>query len=240
MYQAFAQVQGYSNWEPLVLMTVDTTLIPYGFRVIIADETIGTNIYDSNSGAWMHKASTFEHRGPTFGNSCIHYNKSLYIRVGHESDGEFDLVTYDPEKHEWDCRALGRSMDPLEIYDIGVWQDRCFVLTLCWCVQNKLAEVNVLECLSNFEKPWAFFDSLPDDLCEWMMDRSKESEALSIMNKFCGEHVLLYLREADSEVERAIVYNLNRKTWDKIELPIIPMLPFNNGSLNCRKIRGEQ
>jgi len=148
------------------------------------------------------------------------------------------LVTYDPEKHEWDCRALRHlTLVPLEYYDIGVWQDRCFLLTLCWSLQNKHHEVTVLECLSNFEMPWTVFDSLPQDLYEWMMDTL---QAVSIMNKFCGEHVLLYLREADSKVERAIVYTLNRKTWDKIEFPIIPMPPFNNRSPNCHKIRGKQ
>jgi len=204
--------------DPLTLMTVDTTLIPYRFRVIIADEIIGTRIYDSNSGTWTHKPSTHEICPVAYGTSCVHHNKSLYIRVGDESNGwGFDVQVYDLEKDEWKCEELGTAPDVWEYSEIGAWQDRLFVLGVD--TGKSMYDVTIFEILTNFEEAWSVFDCVPEDLREWMRD----SRVYKIMNKFCGEHVLLYNR-IKGETERAILYNLDQKTWDKIELPATPML----------------
>lgn len=210
--------------DPLTLMIVDTTLIPHGFWVIIADEIIGTRIYDSKSGAWTHKPSTHEVCPAAFGTSCVHHNKSLYIRVGDESNGwGFDVQVYDLERDEWNCRELGSAQDVWEYSEIGVWQDRLFVLGVN--KGNSLFDVTIFEILTNFEETWSVFDCMPEELREWMRD----SRVYKTMNKFCGEYMLLYNRirgiGGHQKRERAILYNLDRKTWDKIELPTTPTLP---------------
>jgi len=79
--------------------------------------------------------------------------------------------------------------------------------------------VVVWKTSSNFEEPKIDFDFMPTDLRTWMM---MVFEYLNIMFRFCSKHVLVYNNVGGQE--RAILYNLDQKTWDKIELLVTLML----------------
>jgi len=187
--------------DPVLLMTVDTSLTPYTFRVIIVDEIIGTRIYDSNSGAWTHKPSTYEYLAPAFGTSCVHYNNSLYMRIGEYTNGQFHVLTYDVKKDVWDSYCLGDPQDVWGYLDIGMWQDQCFVFAVTtWWDDNHNCEESLLKVWEpplNFEHPWVDFDSMPKDLCEWI----RCSDYLYALNKFCSENVLFYKALSSSLVQ---------------------------------------
>jgi len=54
---------------------------------------------------------------------------------------------------------------------------------------------------------------MPKDLCKWI---TRVVRYNNIRKTFCGEHVLVY--NCLEVEERAVLYNLDQKTWDKIEL----------------------
>lgn len=201
--------------DPLIGMTVDTSVKPFAFRVILADEVIGTRIYDSRSGFWTHKPSTYEYSAPVeWTQSCAHYDGFLYIRVWGAHGAAFDLHTYNLERDEWDCQVPGIPEDVWGFCDIGVWRDRLFVFGM------KFGPVlTVWELSNHFEDPWTFFDCMPGDLCSWIMT-GEEDQYVNIQSKFCGEYVLVYnCVGLEDATERAVLYNLDRKTWEKVELP---------------------
>jgi len=81
-------------------MVVDTIVIPYRFKVVLGNDYIGTRIYDSNSGAWMHNPSTHVYCLPTVGMSYVQYNQFLYIIIGDVYDMWANVQTYDLERDE--------------------------------------------------------------------------------------------------------------------------------------------
>lgn len=206
---------------------MDTTSIPYKFRVIFLNKFIGTKVYDSNSGVWMHipcNLLTPPYCVPFFGTSWVQYNKYLYIRDGCGCiEFKINIRTYDLEKNEWNSLVLKFPAGVLRYSDIGVWQDRWYVFALnTWTL-----DLTVWECKSvpNFEVSWKLFDCMPKDLFKWIQG-NRDARYGAIMNKFCGEHILVY--NTVRAKKRALLYNLDRKTWDKIELPTTLMSQKKN------------
>ncbi|KAG0631839.1 hypothetical protein M758_1G283000 [Ceratodon purpureus] len=214
--------------EPLVGMTVDTSVSPYSFQVILGHEDVGTRIYDSKSSSWTQKPSTLVVDARSVEESelkptCAQCNGFLYFRVW----GEYsvNLHIYNLEKDEWNC---GPPSIPDAIYlfcDIGVWQERLFLFRM---KAESSSTVWALELANHSENSWTLFDWMPDELCSWMLageeDNLYNSEKIEMQCIFCGEYVLLYscvkkMRQLEDVKDRAVLYNLDRKMFEKVELP---------------------
>lgn len=70
------------------------------------------------------------------------------------------------------------------------------------------------------------FDSMLVDIGTWVMAGQEEKSVdgmlgiVEIQSIFCGEYVLVYNCVGLEELtERAVLYNLDRKTWGIVELP---------------------
>jgi len=92
---------------------------------------------------------------------------------------------------------------------IGVWRDYWFAFGMMpnWVLMAWQMNTNSQE----FHESWTVFDCMPKDLCKWMM---RDLGHQGVQSTFCGEHVLVY--NCLEAKERAVLYNLDRKTWDKI------------------------
>lgn len=231
--------------EPLVGMIVDTSVKPYGFRVILGDELIGTRIYDSRSGSWTQKESTHEDsaigNGARPGPVCAFSDGVLYIRVWRMGGyGTFDLHCYDVRRDEWDFELLpGIDEEEEEEWvfcDIGMWKDRLFMFGMRFEPPCSIVAWELWKSPDGFYSPpddvydgtWKRFACMPVELCSWMLAGEEEKlkrgwahEFVDIKSRFCGEYVLLYNSggRADFTEERAVMFNLDSMTWEKVELP---------------------
>ena len=223
--------------EPLVGMIADTSAKPYGFKLILGDELIGTRIYDSGSGSWTQKISTHEDSlfqvawpRPT----CAHWNGVLYIRVWRRGDfGTCDIHSYDLQRDEWSFEVLPGNVEEWVFCDIGAWNNRLFLFgmplqpprgIMTWELCNGISE----DYSSSVDNTWSLFDCMPEDLCSWMLAGEEDKlhvgwghKQIDINSRFCGEYVLVYNAVGLAEVaKRAVLYNLDSETWEKVELPV--------------------
>lgn len=199
--------------DPLLGMTVDTSRNPYSFRVIVADEIIGTRIYDSTSGAWTFKPSTHEYSASVVGtHTCVQYNKRLHIRVWDLPGATFAFHSYDLERDEWDCLQIGIPDDVWQI-ELGLWRGRLYLFG-----RNVKLELSVWEMSTEFEEPWIRCHSMLGDLRAWLIC-GEDDRFGSVQCKFCGDYVLVY--NCVGVEGRAVLYNLDLQTWEKVELPAL-------------------
>ncbi|KAG0562866.1 hypothetical protein KC19_9G177700 [Ceratodon purpureus] len=218
--------------EPLVGITVDMSVSPYSFKVILGEAETGTRIYDSKSNSWAQKPSTHvgsslalesEHQQKPY---CFSCNGKLYFRVWDVYKPMVDLHCYNLEKDEWQC---GEPWVPDEVWafcDMGVWQDCMFYLRM---MPEPDAAIEVVEydvgSADKTEGDWRVIDCMPEELRTWMLAVQEATlgefgEEMEIQGVFCGEHVLVYNCVGLEDVtERAVLYNLEGKTWEKLQLP---------------------
>lgn len=218
--------------EPLVGMTVDTSPSPYSFKVFLGEADIGTRIYDSKSNSWTQKPSTHsssclatdsEYQQKPY---CFCSNGVLYFRAWDVNKPMVDLHSYDLEKDEW---QVGEPWVPDEVWtfcDMGAWQERVFYLRM---MPEGDAAIEVVEYTvgagHETEGDWTVIDRMPDDLRTWVLAGQEDEvgefgEEVELQGVFCGEHVLVYNCAGVEDVtERAVLYNLEGKTWEKLQLP---------------------
>lgn len=185
-------------------MTVDTSVSPFTFQVILGHESIGTRIYDSKSDSWTHKSST--HELSALGQrvdsemlpklTSVYCNRGLlYTRVMSTYSMIADLHTYDAEKDEW---QIGNPCIPDEHWifcDVGAWPDRLFLFRM---EDEPIITITASEHYGDSKTyeaeldNWTLFDRIPEDLCSWMLAGGEDREAIEMQSKFCGEYVLLY------------------------------------------------
>ncbi|KAG0609173.1 hypothetical protein M758_8G163600 [Ceratodon purpureus] len=225
--------------DTLIGMTVDTSVNPPSFRVILGHKEIGTRIYDSTTDSWSTDSlsmvvewepgqdSIFAHSDPT----CVEFCGVLYIRLWGMYGEDINVYTYMLEDDWWSgIEQIIPNQYDFHTFDIGAWADRLFLFGM----RDKPAREFV--AWSRSERPnWTLFDRMPEDLYEWMqieyedLDRpSRDVNAkywpchqdMEIRTKFCGEYVLVFKCLGLADVaERAILYNLDSKVWQKVGIP---------------------
>jgi hypothetical protein len=229
--------------EPLVGMIVDTSVSPFTFQVIVGDDIIGTQIYNSTTGSWTQKMSVNEEaaigRGAWSRPTSVYCDGILYIRVFRTwGFGNIDLHSYDLQRDDWNCELLNWVAEAEWVFcDIGVWRDRLFMIGMKF--ESLDCGIMVWELHKQYsvygygsDEDWMVFDLMPEDLYSWVVAGAEEKlpydlgllnhwvEVVDIRSRFCGEYVLVYNAVGVEDVtERAVLYNLESMKWEKLELP---------------------
>jgi hypothetical protein len=193
--------------EPVVGITVDTSVKPYRFKMILGNEFLETQVYHSETNSWTYGDSNLvvAFCPDRYRASCAQFHGLLYIR-----GARVDLHIYDSENEEWHYNSPGIPDDAWLFGDVGAWRDRLFFFG----VKERCA-VTVLELA---QEAWTRVDSMPEALCSWML--AGQEADMEVESVFCGEHVLVYCCGGLEEVtERAVLYHLDQKTWTVVELP---------------------
>ncbi|KAG0605647.1 hypothetical protein M758_9G076600 [Ceratodon purpureus] len=223
--------------QPVIGMTVSPSS-DRAFRIVLGDGDIGTRTYDSKTNSWTQTPSQHDLFVLAQGYKadkkqiCVSCNGVLYIRAWEIDLGIVGLHTYNLDRDEWNCSVCWNAEEVEWVFwDIGMWQDRVFSLRM---KREVTSEIEVLEltgsipqwAVSNLnDDHWTVIDRMPEDLRLWLLageeERLEDYDAThETQSVFCNELVLIYNCVGLQDVtERAVIYNLNGKTWTKIELP---------------------
>jgi hypothetical protein len=220
--------------HPLIGITVDTSVSPYTFRLVFGFEDVRTRIYDSKSNSWtctlsvcedwrLGQHSFYAESDPT----CALSDGVLHLRVW-EMYGDFIIVhCYSPEQDYWTSSRTHyphADQEELVTYDIGAWQDRLFLFGMKARPTRTIMAWEETKAKGN---GWTLFDRMPDELWSWIRlgleiadDDFNDFSVAEMQTRFCGEYVLVYIcLGSEAVAERAVLYNLDLKTWERVEVP---------------------
>lgn len=221
-----------STHIPLLGMTADTSVWPYAFQMILGDSVFETRVYNSTTNSWtisyncMDEEYDESHLKISSARCKSHLNNSdlLFLNVWRTDGTTIDLHVYDLELDEWDSGPA--FPDEAWLFgDIGAWQDNVFFVGVKKSHQSSCG-ITVLELCGGSGGAWRVFDAMPEELCAWMLAGQGERlddgpmGTMEMQSTFCGEFVLVWNCVGFEEVtERAVLYSLDRKMWERVELP---------------------
>lgn len=203
-------------------MTVDTSVMPHTFKVIIGSLDTGTQIYDSVTKVWERTSSLLVPcQKPSF-KTCLHCGDHMYIWSQLDQ-----ILVYSLKNDTWSTlEPPPRIPHDSTWRALGSWQGRIFTVA---CDEGggllddgeKLDPlVEVWELLVE-KKRWHFFARMPSELEAWLKPpRIQNYEELRVYASFCDEHVLVYSWVPErGRAYRFVLYNLASKKWEKVEAP---------------------
>lgn len=210
--------------RPFSGMNVDTSARPYAYQLFIGNDDACTQIFDSKTRSWTATPSNQYGMDPGQKTIAAFAKGILYIRC--ELD---EIVIYDVAKDAWDGinpPSDGDSDDFLR--GVGAWQDRIFHPS----VNPKENVIRVWELTNFADQEWTEYGCMPGELYSWLFyaerDPPIDRRDVQIMSSYCGEWILLYSWWIDDDElvargERFVMFNLDSRKWQKIELPFGPI-----------------
>ncbi|KAG0565065.1 hypothetical protein KC19_8G160800 [Ceratodon purpureus] len=198
---------------PVVGMLVDTSVRPYGFKVVPGCGDLGTQIFDSKTNAWELRPSrlsaeivarldSFRSMSPGLSHhGSGNCNGLLFIAT---EDRE-EILVYNEKEDVWSTLS-GRGDVRWSALSIGSWHGRLFsadhirVRGLTWDVVNP----------SRHE--WELYDRMPADLREWLFNDFK---FLKVVIDYSKNYVLIcnnWTTEEDCKY-KIVLYDLATKSW---------------------------
>ena len=161
----------FSKMSRALGITVDTSVVPHTFKIILGSLDIGTQIYDSVTKSWETRSSLLVPcEEPKF-KSCSHSGDCLYIWSQDDK-----ILVYSLEKDEWS--ALNppsfQNFDPwlLPPYhaNLGSWDGRIFAMTSGMDARFEYSTFWMWELVDQHEqKHWKFVDEMPSDVHRRLM-----------------------------------------------------------------------
>ena len=230
------QHQKTSDESHVLGMSVDISVVPYTFKIILGSSDVGTQIYNSVTRSWETRSSKIpENYGDPNFRSCLEYGNNLYIFSEQQK-----ILVYSLDEDKWsDLNPPLRAEDYLNNRSLGLWQGHMFKVTssrnlITWArrirMRNKGADWIVDPIVWIWKLPvdrsketlWEEVDKMPLEMGKWLITDSHlpSFESMEIHASFCEEHVLIYswLPIAGS-AHRFVLYNLITKMWEKVEVP---------------------
>ncbi|KAG0622332.1 hypothetical protein M758_3G089900 [Ceratodon purpureus] len=227
-----------SNMPCALGMTVDTSVEPPTFKVILGSPDVGTQIYDSVTRSWETRDSCLleSHGQPNF-RSCLECGNNLFI-----SSELKKILVYNLEEDKWS--ELNPPPRP-DVFSgsraLGLWQGHIFAVTSfqsvsAWArracsdeggdgIMPPFLWIWRLPVDYSEETVWEEVDKMPLDMQRWLVSldalgRFDNFEFMEIHASFFEEHVLIYSWVPDRcRAYRFILHNLATKTWEKVEVP---------------------
>lgn len=201
-------------------MTVDTSVVPHTFKIILGSLDLGTQIYDSVTNSWETKSSLLVPCKESQFKTCLHCGSYMYIWF--ELD---NILVYSLEADQWSTldpplRAVRNLNEQLiKIREcLGFWQGRMYAVTsdtqgyiypLLW----------VWELVEGTH--WIKVDEMPSDIHEWLIaPRIREYTDIYVFASFSDELVMIYSWvPKERRAYRFVLYNLATKKWKKVKAP---------------------
>ncbi|KAG0605904.1 hypothetical protein M758_9G097000 [Ceratodon purpureus] len=194
-------------------MTVDTTVVPYTFKIIIGCLDIGTQVYDSVTKSWETRSSHLVPcNEPRYGiKTCLHSGNYMYIWVQKDK-----ILTYSLEEDKWGTL----DPPPRHASGLGSWQGRIFTTT-CDGDEYTALLLWVWELVDQGKQTlWKKVDEMPGDMTRWLTPRLCIYDDIQIHARFSNEHVLIYSWVPDTtQAFGFVLYNVATKIWEKVEVP---------------------
>ncbi len=126
------------------------------------------------------------------------------------------IVLYDIEKDKWD-RVQGPTERGSDLCGIGSWND---------CVFASIHTISrtCLTCeLVGMDNPeWKTLDAMPTQMYSWLIDGAEDYNGFRIEVSYCSKNLLIW-DLFNSSAKRFVLGNLAHKTWEKLELPRLPL-----------------
>ncbi|KAG0617981.1 hypothetical protein M758_4G029800 [Ceratodon purpureus] len=202
---------------PVVGMLVDTSVRPYGFKVIQGCGDLGTQIFDSKTNAWELRpsrlpagiAARLDSFRPMYGgwshHGSVNCNGLLFIAT----EVNKEILVYNEKEDVWST-LCGPGENGGRCTGIGSWHGRLFQanrLTVCgltWDVVNPSRH------------KWEPYDRMPADLRDWLLNDGKRPSNLVI--DYSKNYVLICNNWTTKEdcKNRIVLYDLatkSRKTF---------------------------
>ncbi|KAG0619197.1 hypothetical protein M758_4G122800 [Ceratodon purpureus] len=199
---------------PVVGMLVDTSVRPYGFKVIQGCGDLGTQIFDSKTNAWELRPSRLpagiaarldsfrsDYDVAWSKHGSVNCNGLLFIAT---EDRE-EILVYNEKEDIWSTIYARRDVW-WGFLSIGSWHGRLFdanllqVRSLTWDVVNP----------SRHE--WELYDRVPKDLRDSLFNDNK---VLKIVSDYSKNYVLIcnnWTAKEDCK-KRILLYDLATKSW---------------------------
>ncbi|KAG0628944.1 hypothetical protein M758_1G064900 [Ceratodon purpureus] len=223
-------------------MTVDTSVVPHTFKVILGSVDIGTQIYDSLTKSWETRPSLMVNPcGVQIDGlrPCLHCGNSVYIWSHLDT-----ILVYSLEADMWSSlKPPPRSTSDLSWYSLGSWHGCIFTVTcdrkaIMWertydefhedvkqIVPGIAPLLWVWMLVDHCEQTlWEKVAEMPEVMQRWLIPlrlQVVEIYDVEIHTSFCDEHLLIYSWVPDQEgrAYRFVLYNVATKTWEKVEVP---------------------
>ncbi|KAG0579673.1 hypothetical protein KC19_4G115800 [Ceratodon purpureus] len=199
---------------PVVGMLVDTSVRPYGFKVIQGCGDLGTQIFDSKTNRWELRPSRLpagiaarldsfrsDFDGGWSYHGSVNCNGLLFITTG-DCD---DILVYNEKDDVWSTLYWPRHVG-WRFLCIGSWHGRLFradaaqVLRLTWDVGN------------HSRHKWEPYDGKPKDLHDWLFNGKN---GLEVVIDYSKNYFLICSRWTtwEDRKNRIVLYDLATKSW---------------------------
>ncbi|KAG0628945.1 hypothetical protein M758_1G065000 [Ceratodon purpureus] len=219
-------------------MTVDTSVVPHTFKVILGSVDIGTQIYNSLTKAWETRSSLMVTPcgKPIQGlKPCLHCGNYVYIRSHLDT-----ILVYSLEADMWSTlKPPPRNASDFSWHSLGSWQGCIFTVTCdrkatMWArtydeSDEDLKHVPRLPPLlwvwvlvdQSEQTIWKKVAEMPEDMQRWLIPlRLHEFDDAQIRTSFCDEHLLIYSWvPGKGRAYRFVLYNVATKMWEKVKVP---------------------
>ncbi|KAG0559948.1 hypothetical protein KC19_10G141100 [Ceratodon purpureus] len=228
-----------SNMPCALGMTVDTSVEPPTFKIILGSHDVGTQIYDSVTRSWESRDSSLleSYREPKL-RSCLDCGNNLYI-----SSDLKKILVYSLNEDKWsELNPLPRPEVCSSSRALGLWQGHIFAVISFKGVSSRArraysdegANRMPLDMEAPFlwiwklpvdhseETQWEEVDEMPLDMQKWLLplDDLRRFQFMEIHASFCEEHVLIYSWVPERCLaHRLVFHDLATKTWEKVEVP---------------------
>ncbi|KAG0625708.1 hypothetical protein M758_2G075300 [Ceratodon purpureus] len=229
-------------------MTVDTSVEPPTFKIIVGSLDVGTQIYDSVTRSWETRDSSLDLESfngqPKF-RSCLDCGNNLYISSELEK-----ILVYTLDEDKWS--ELNPPPRPKAFScsrALGLWQGHIFAVTSYRRLSSDEGGDGMpapflwiwkLPVDHSEETLWEEVDKMPLDMQKWLVsldDLGPLDESMEIHASFCEEHVLIYswVREK-CPAHRLVLHSLATKTWEKVEVQNHSMISLFNINWNVKDL----
>ncbi|KAG0579682.1 hypothetical protein KC19_4G116600 [Ceratodon purpureus] len=204
---------------PVVGMLVDTSVRPYGFKVIQGCGDLGTQIFDSRTNAWELRPSrlpagiaarldSFRSGSPHWSyHGSVNCNGLLFIAC---DDGDKILV-YNEKEDIWSTLYASRRDAWWSFLSIGSWHGRLFK---AYRVIDGIDLTWDLTWVNPSRHEWELYDQMPANLCDWLFKDYKFSK---VVLDYCRNYILICydLTSQEDSKTKIVLYDLATKSWKK-------------------------
>lgn len=202
-------------------MAVDTSVMPYEFKIILGGLDTDTQISHGEifrgirlrNVNWERRPSRISaitgKRWPSCMKSCLQCGDCVYIWWQTNM-----ILVYSLKEDTWTTLNVPRNKGVGGA--LGAWDSRLFIV-----MEDGQSSVSVWELVDESRQAWRHFARIPGEMYAWLVPHADDS--IRVLANFCDQYVLVYTllrRNADKTgiSDHFVLFNLETKQWEKTSL----------------------
>ncbi|KAG0601678.1 hypothetical protein M758_11G131200 [Ceratodon purpureus] len=226
-WHAVPQAPETSKHKSAIGMMVDTSEMPYTFKLVIGSVDKKTQVYDSKTRSWSTTSSKVMQSAKSALNSpehivtCMCNNGCVYISVGVEV-----LLIYSMEGDKWTRMNFPEVKQGKDggsaVHALGAWNGRIFTPR----EDSEVRNVTVWELMDRTKQEWREYAVMPKEdydmfkKCVYMSGSSPRGCMMRFVPCFCDGYLLIYNWQYVNGVAEALaMLDLATKKWIQVDLP---------------------